>query len=520
LSDIISDHEMPEHYKSGHLWGHPKGLYVLFLTEVWERFSFYGMRALLVLYLTKHFLFSDEKAYLIYGAYGSLVYLMPVIGGIIADRYLGSRKAVTFGAILLVLGHFGMAFEGPQAFASGGDVVRSDLHLKIFFLSLALIITGVGFLKANISTTVGALYEKHDLRRDSGFTIFYMGINLGALAAPILCGWLGETYGWQYGFGLAGIGMLAGLIVFLKGQHLLEGHAEPPEPEVLREKVFVELSREVLIYIFGIAMVGISWLFIQRQDIVGIMTNSSLFFMMAIIVGYGIIKCDKEERGRIVVALVLILASVVFWMLFEQAGSSLTLLTDRALDRSALGRDIPTTWFQSVNPGLIVAMAPLFAMLWPALSKRGWEPSTPVKFALGLLQVGLGFVVLVWGMSFAEGDAKVALIWMLLLYLFHTTGELCLSPVGLSMITKLSPPKIIGMMMGTWFLGSAAASFIAGKIAGETAVELVDGEVANLAVAKAQYAEVYIQLSWVAFGAAIVLLVISPWLKKAMHGVH
>ncbi len=410
-----------------------------------------------------------------------------------------------------------MAFEGPQAFEEGGSVVRSEFHLQIFFLSLALIITGVGFLKANISTIVGALYKQHDMRRDSGFTIFYMGINLGALVAPLICGWLGETYGWQYGFGLAGIGMLAGLLVFLYGRRLLEGHAEPAEPELLKEKVAFGLSRETVIYLSGIAMVGAAYLFIQKQQLVGIMTNFSLFVMMAVAIGYSIAKCDKVERGRILTAQVLILASVLFWALFEQAGSSLTILTDRALDRDVSSWTVPTTWFQSVNPGFIVMLAPLFAMLWSGLSKRGLEPSTPVKFALGLVQVGLGFVVLVYGMSFAEGEARIALLWMVALYFFHTTGELCLSPVGLSMITKLSPARIVGMMMGTWFLGSAAASFLAGMVAGETAI---DGANVSLAAQKAQFAAVYMELAWVAFGAALLLLILSPLLKRGMHGVH
>ena len=223
--------------------GHPKGLYVLFFTELWERFSFYGMRALLVFYLTQHFLFSDRKAYLIYGAYTALNYVTPLIGGVLADRYLGSVKAVTFGAILLVLGHFGMAFEGPESLRQGDEVIRNPLYLNFFYLSLALIITGVGFLKANISTIVGALYEQDDPRRDSGFTIFYMGINLGAFSAALLCGWLGQTFGWGYGFGLAGFGMLFGLVVFLRGNKLLQDKAHPPASEKLREPLFCGMNR-------------------------------------------------------------------------------------------------------------------------------------------------------------------------------------------------------------------------------------------------------------------------------------
>jgi len=225
-------------------FGHPKGLYVCFMTEMWERFSYYGMRALLIFYLTQHFLFSDEKAYLIYGAYSALVYVTPVIGGVLADRYLGSRKAVTFGAILLVLGHLGMAIEGPVASISPSSISRDPFYLQIFYLSLAFIICGVGFLKANISTVVGALYSHDDPRRDSGFTLFYMGINIGAFSSSLLCGWLGQTYGWKYGFGLAGIGMLLGLAVFLRGQQHLQGKAEPPTTAQLTTRVFAGLTRE------------------------------------------------------------------------------------------------------------------------------------------------------------------------------------------------------------------------------------------------------------------------------------
>jgi POT family proton-dependent oligopeptide transporter len=519
VSDIVSDHEMPEHYSSGYVLGHPKGLYVLFLTEMWERFSYYGMRTLLIFYLTKHFLFADGKAALIYGAYTALVYLVPVIGGMLADRYLGSRKAVTYGAILLVLGHFGMAFEGPPALVDGETIVRSDFHLQIFFLSLALIISGVAFLKANISTIVGALYSQDDPRREGGFTIFYMGINIGAFVATLACGYLGERYGWRYGFGLAGIGMLIGLIIFLKGQHLLEGHAEPPDAKRLKEKVFVGLSREVLIYLSGVAMVLVCWQLVQHQALVGQLLGGFGILVVLGLMAYATMKCEPQERDRIFVAAVLIFSSVLFWALFEQAGSSLNLLTDRAVDRVVLGWEVPATWFQSLNAGFIFTMAPIFAFLWVWLSKRNLEPSTPVKFALGLLQVGLGFLVLVIGMK-AAGDGPIALVWLVLLYLLHTTGELCLSPVGLSMITKLSPARIVGMMMGIWFLASAGANFVAGLIAKMTSDVPQGGEVVDLVAAKSGYIEVYSQVGWYAIGAAVALLVISPLLRKGMHGVH
>ena len=295
--------------------GHPKGLFVCFATEMWERFSYYGMRALLILYLTKHWNFSDAQSYIIYGAYTSLVYIMPVFGGMLADRILGSRKAVTFGAILLVLGHTGMAFES---------------NVQIFYLSLALIISGVGFLKPNISTMVGALYAEGDPRRDPGFTIFYMGINIGAFTASLLCGYLGETYGWSYGFGAAGIGMLIGLVIFLWGQDYLEGHAEPTS-NLYQEKKF-NVTYENWAYISGILMVLFSWLLIQNQEVVGNLLGGFGAICVAFWLFYALFKCSAEERDRLLVVGILILFSLIFWALFEQAGSSLNILTDRGVD--------------------------------------------------------------------------------------------------------------------------------------------------------------------------------------------
>ncbi|TNE39466.1 MAG: MFS transporter [Alphaproteobacteria bacterium] len=489
------------------------------MAEMWERFSYYGMRALLILYLTKHFLFADGKAALIYGSYTALVYLLPVLGGALADRYLGSRKAVTYGAILLVLGHFGMAFEGPPAIVDGVEVVRSETHLQIFYLSLALIIGGVAFLKANMSTIVGALYAQGDPRREGGFSIYYMGINLGAFAAAIACGYLGETYGWRYGFGLAGIGMLFGLIFFLKGQHLLEGHAEPPDPEALKKPAFMGLSTEFLIYLSGIAIVVVSWQLVQHQEFVGSMLNGSGALVLAGILAYGIWKCDREERGRLYVATFLTISSILFWALFEQAGSSLNLLTDRAVDRELMGGVIPASVFQSLNSAFIFTLAPLFAVMWVWLNKRRLEPSTPLKFGIAMLLVGAGFYALVFGMQ-TSGAGKIAMIWIVALYFLHTCGELCLSPVGLSMITKLSPARIVGFMMGVWFLASAFANYVAGQIARMTSSETVGGEIVDMVAAKANYAAVYSQVGQYALIAGIVLIVLTPILKRFSHGIH
>lgn len=501
-------------------FGHPKGLFICFMTELWERFSFYGMRALLIFYLTEHFLFSDDKAFLIYGAYSALVYVMPVIGGMLADRYLGSRKAVTFGAILLVFGHFGMAFEGPAAIANGTTPHRDPLFLQIFYLSLAFIITGVGFLKANISTIVGALYPADDRRRDGGFTIFYMGINIGAFFASILCGWLGQTYGWAYGFGLAGFGMLLGLIVFLKGQCHLQGKAEPPQPALLSEKMLGGINREATIYFGALVGVLIIWQLVQYQELVGKALLGFGGVMLVVVVAYAFAKCNPVERHRMFVAAALILFSVLFWALFEQAGSSLNLFADRSVDRVVAGYEIPASVFQSLNAFFIFLLAPLFSVLWGWLAARGWEPTTPVKFALAILQVGLGFLVLVFGAESNAANGLTPLIWLVLIYLLHTTGELCISPVGLSMITKLSVLRVVGMMMGVWFLASAGANFIAGQIARLTGADTHAGEVIDQAAALDAILAVYTQVGWLAIGVAIFLLAISPWLRRGMHGVH
>lgn len=497
--------------------GHPKGLYVLFFTEMWERFSYYGMRALLILYLTKHFLFGDRDAGLIYGSYTSLVYAMPLLGGLIADRYLGYRKAITFGAILLVCGHFGMAFEGVGAVMEGDVVIRDEFYTQIFYLSLSFIIVGVGFLKPNISTIVGQLYEENDPRRDSGFTIFYMGINLGSFVATLACAYLGENYGWRYGFGLAGFGMLAGLFVFHHYRRYLEGFGEPPETANLSEKSFLGMNKEQFIYLLGIvAIVGI-WQLIQRTSELGLLLLVIGAVIVVWMIWFSVSKCDVVERDRMIVMLILIAVSVLFWALFEQAGSSLTLFTDRNID---MGTIFTAGMFQSLNPLFIIFLAPVFAWGWVRLSAKGFEPSTPAKFGLGILQVGLGFGVLVYGCSQAGDDGKVAVIWLALMYLLHTTGELCLSPVGLSMITKLSVQRIAALMMGVWFLSSSFASYAAGLIAGAMAIEESSGGEIDALNSLVIYSEVFGKLAIVAIILGIAVLVVSPMLHKRMHGVH
>ena len=493
--------------------GHPKGLFVCFATEMWERFSYYGMRALLILYLTKHWEFSDATSYLIYGAYTSLVYIMPVFGGMLADQILGSKKAVTYGAILLVFGHLGMTVESNE---------------QIFYLSLALIVSGVGFLKPNISTMVGALYEEGDPRRDSGFTIFYMGINIGAFTATLLCGYLGEEIGWAYGFGAAGIGMLLGLFIFLWGQKYLEGLAEPPSNKYMTK--VNGISFENWAYISGVVMVLVTWFLVQNSQLVGqLLGGFGVIFIGAWLL-YALLKCAPEERDRLIVVGILILFSLIFWALFEQAGSSLNILTDRGVDRVIFGWEVPASMFQSLNAGFIFTIAPLFALLWIALAKRNMEPSTPIKFSIGIVLVGLGFLALVYGMNSSEG-LQTGVFWIVLIYLLHTLGELCLSPVGLSSVTKLSPQRIVGFMMGMWFFASAAGNYVASLIAKGTAgdpvlkiAERIYFQVMNLPEdtftvnQKNGFMDVYTDVGLIAIGCGIFLAIITPLLRKLMHG--
>jgi POT family proton-dependent oligopeptide transporter len=502
----------------GEILGHPRGLFVLFFTEMWERFSYYGMKALLILYLTKHFLFGDQQASIIYGSYASLVYAMPVLGGLIADRYLGLRKAVTLGAILLVCGHFGMAFEGdPAERMADQSIVRDGFYTQIFYFSLALIIVGVGFLKPNISTIVGKLYAVDDPRRDSGFTIFYMGINLGSLVSTLACAYLGETYGWRYGFGLAGIGMLIGLVTFQRGREHLRGHGEPPNSELLQEPVFSFINRERLIYLAAFFGVLVAWQFMQYTGELGVALAIFGTLVVGWMIWYSLARCEPVDRDRMLVMLVLIVVSVLFWALFEQAGSSITLFTDRNIN---MGDVFTAGMFQSINPFFIVILAPLFAWLWVRLSKAGFEPSTPAKFGLGIVQIGLGFAILVYGVSLAGPDGKVSVIWLTLMYLFHTTGELCLSPVGLSMITKLSVQRVAAMMMGVWFLSSSFAAYAAGLIAATTAVDQSASEVIDPLQSLGIYTEVFSNLAIVAIVFGLIILLISPFLHRRMHGIH
>jgi proton-dependent oligopeptide transporter, POT family len=482
--------------KSDEVVGHPRGLFVLFYAEMWERFSYYGMRALLILYLTKFWLYGDGKSNLIYGAYTSLVYITPVLGGYLADRWLGQRKAVFFGGILLAFGHLFMAYEGLQG-ATDPLVKQADPAINVFWLALALIIVGSGFLKANISVIVGQLYRMTDVRRDAAYTIFYMGVNVGAALGTILVGYLGETIGWSYGFGLAGIGMVAGLIIFVIGKPALLGKGEPPKT--------LERPQELKLYGVGLAAVALIWFLVQYQGIIQNLLIVSGLGMLGYTL-YEASKLPKEPRERIYAILFLIALNPIFWGLFEQAGGSLSLYTDRFVDRSG----VPTSLFQSINPIYIVLLAPLFAGLWQWLGKRGLEPSAPAKFGLALIQVGLGFLVFVWGAKTVGPEVATPVLFVFMIYLLHTTGELCLSPVGLSAMTRLAPLHLGSFIMGAWFYMTAVGNFVAGKIGEATGGE--GGE-----MSKDLTLDIYNQIGWVTIGVAVVVLLVSPLVKRWMH---
>ncbi|MEO1244968.1 MAG: peptide MFS transporter [Pseudomonadota bacterium] len=587
------------------LFGHPKGLYVCFATELWERFSFYGMKYLLLLYLTKYHLFTDAMGLDVLGSYAGLVYALPLIGGMLADRYLGMRKSVLFGGILLSLGHILMAVEGHQAInypagttlledltlASGqvlaaGTVLteaitmRDTAALNVFYLALALIVAGVGYLKPNISTIVGQLYGKDDARRDSGFTIFYMGINIGSFTATLLCGWLGETYGWKYGFGAAGIGMIVGLFTFMYGQKHLLGLAEPPDVPNLKRSVLGPIDKEWLIYLLTIPVLGLIWWLVQHEHVVlasqnvlliiaivslilysmvhsrldddnkiaytiaGIAILAGIYAVLVnlhflpgsenlaenvmwgsivLIVGfvvYGFVTHYSAEFARTVVLMILILSTVVFWALFEQSAGSMTLYADRVVDRSLGDTTFTAAQFGSLNAGFIMLLAIPFATLWIWLSKHNLEPNTPVKFGLGIIQAGLGFGALVFGAQHPNEAGQVAMIWLVLAYLLHTTGELCLSPVGLSAVTKLSIQNVVGVSMGTWFLATALSETVATRIGKMAAIDTTGGETQDIAGALATYTQLFEFLMYLGLGVGLFMIVISPALKRWMHGIH
>ncbi len=557
------------------LFGQPKGLYVCFFTEMWERFSFYGMKALLLLYILKYHLFTDDAGYDLLGAYGGLVYAVPVIGGLLADRYLGMRKAVVLGGVLLVAGHLGMAFEGQQAQLVNGVVVRDESALQVFYLSLALIIMGVGFLKPNISTIVGRLYPPNDPRLDSGFTIFYAGINVGALFASIVCAFLGETYGWKYGFGAAGLGMVAGLILFLWGQKYLMGQAEPNDPAKLAKKIG-PFTVEWIIYLSSLVGVLIVWQLIQHTWTVHGAMHIIALILTTWFVWFLWKKCNSVERGQMIALVFLIFGVLIFFTLYEQTYGSWVTFTDRLMTKDlfgmagASGQIIPWAIFSlGLSPilmvaalsasdrgnlalaktmvgllvlGLIIAIAhdvvmvpqtagsltflgafflvvlsPIFAWLWPWLSKRGLNPSKPLKMAIGLVLAGLSFIPLIMAADVAATGVMASVWWLVLAYFILELAEMCLSPIGLAAVSQLSVPRVVGLMMGAFWLATAYSEVLAAGFGKLASLEMPEDGIIDMAAAAAKYSSMFETMLWIGVGSGILYFVLSPMIHKMMH---
>jgi len=435
----------------------PRGIYLLFGVEMWERFSFYGMKAFLVLFAadaTRGGLgWSEASASRLMGTYGFMAYALPVLGGYLADRVMGTHRALVLGALIISAGHFMLAIPA----------------VPTFFVGLALVAIGTGLFKTNASTMVGQLYEQGDKRRDAGFTIFYMGVNVGAFFGQIVCGYfaMNKRWGWHWGFGAAGVGMLFGLATYL----------------LLRRK-----------YLAGIGDVPNRVSAAKETPV-----NAPL---------------TREERDRLIVLLVVFAFTILFWMGFEQTASSMNFFADRRTDRVVAGFEVPAPWFQSVNPAVLVLAAPLFAALWTALARRGREPSTPTKMAIALVLVSVGFVFMVLAARRGAGGALVSPWWLVVAYAFHTFGELCLSPIGLSFVTKLAPAKMVALLMGLWFFATAIAEFLAGQLAALTD-KIARGEIFHLLGGQADFYLVLVVAPLVAGG---LLFALTPWLRRRMHG--
>ena len=484
---------------------HPRGLYTLFFTEMWERFSYYGMRALLVLFMvdsTRGGLgFSDETATAIYGLYTAAVYLVALPGGWIADRLLGAQKAVWFGGIVIAAGHFVLAVPTMQA----------------FFLGLVLVVLGTGLLKPNISAIVADLYPEGGARRDAGFTIFYMGINVGAALGPLVCSTLGEQLNWHYGFGAAGVGMVLGLIQFrLTAKHLGQAGLHPIahdkggtiSPETHR-KHWMAVWASVAI-IAAVVFAGLTGALSFNPVALAKSSANLILGIAAVYFGYLFFFAglDSDEKKRTFVILVLFFAAATFWSGFEQAGSTLNLFAERYTDRFIGGFEIPAGWYQSLNAVFIIAFAPVFAAFWVNLARRNLDPSIPLKFAIGLLILASGFAVMIFAAHVVTDGGKAGPMWLVTTYLLHTFGELCLSPVGLSSVTKLAPKRFVGQMMGIWFLAASLGNLIAGLMAGRFSADRVE-----------EMPDLYLQIVMTTAGMGILLLILVRPLRKMMVGV-
>ncbi len=496
-------------------FGHPRGLGLLFVVEMWERFSYYGMRALLVLYLVNALQWRTADAAALYGTYTSLVYLTPLIGGFLADKLLGTRGAMVLGAIIISAGHFALALPGMTPFYAG----------------LGLIIIGTGFFKPNVSTQVGQMYRPGDPRRDAGFTIFYMGVNTGAAIGPLVCGYLAqsERFGWHWGFAAAGVGMVLGLLTYLWGRERYMpgiGLRRVPPPQAAAgapggapagtptRTLALDAAGGALA---GAALGGLASSWGLQQVVMGGVVGAAL--------AVTVLGTHGDERRRVLAIFLTAFFVVFFWAAYEQAGSSMNLFADKFTDLTVLGWAFPSSWFQSVNAIFIVMFGPLFAALWVGLARRGREPSTPLKMVLGLALLGVGFLFLVVGGGRADGGVKVSPVWLVLAYAFHTFGELCLSPVGLSYVTKIAPVRFASLLMGAWYLANAAANKLAGALAAYTPTPGeapaapqggLGGWLQQVSQTNAGFFTIFVVMS---LSAAALMLVFVPLLKRLTASV-
>lgn len=490
------------------LEGHPNGLMTLFFSEMWERFCYYGMRTLLTLYLVKSLMKGDSEAALIYGAYTGLIYAAPILGGRMADKYLGYRYSVLFGAVLMAIGEF-MILGGTEHFLMVG---------------MGALIVGNGYFKANISTIVGKLYKENDPRRDSGFTIFYIGINIGALMATTIVAYIGETYGFKYGFGLAGLGMLLAFLIFWVNRDTYKDAPGLNITEEGKKKVFAGLNMAQVVGIGSLLVIPACYFLIQHNSWLDYILIGLFFYVSIslVIAGKNADHVEKTSvwRDRMIALVIFILINIIFWACFEQAGTSLTLFADRNVDRSILGWVMPASMTQFFNPFFIIVFGSIFSIMWVKLSEIGRNPSIPMKFALGIFQLALGFLITQIGMQFVNESFQVPLLTLFFLYMLHTTGELFLSPIGLSMVTKLSPKNIAGTAMGAWFLSYAIGNYVGGKIATLTGGHGVDGEALSLAEGLAKYSTVFTNIGLVLVGFALLIALLNKPIKKLMHGIE
>tara|TARA_B110000285_G_scaffold235541_1_gene317943 strand:- start:5594 stop:7078 length:1485 start_codon:yes stop_codon:yes gene_type:complete len=487
--------------------GHPEGLMILFFSEMWERFCYYGMRVLLTLFLVKSLMKGDAEASLIYGAYTGLVYAAPILGGKLADKFLGYKYAVILGGLMMSLGEF-LILGGTE---------------NMLYIGMGALIIGNGYFKANISTIVGKLYEDNDPRRDSGFTIFYIGINIGALLATTLVAYVGETYGFDKGFGLAGIGMLLGIFIFWSGR---KKYALAPGVEIQEEgkkKVFAGLTMVHLITIGSFFLIPLCYILILQNQVLDYILLGLFVYVSYSLVTAGA-KEDKDEnvgiwKDRMIALIIFMLINITFWACFEQAGTSLTLFADRNVDREIFGWFMPASMTQFFNPFFIITFGSIFSVMWVKLSAMGKNPSIPLKFAYGIIQLAAGFLITQVGLMFVNDAFQVPLLTLLFLYMLHTTGELFLSPIGLSMVTKLAPKKMAGTAMGAWFLSFAIANYVGGKIAALTGGHSGGGEMTAEAGLN-QYISIFSTIGFVLLGIAVVIILINKPLQKLMHGVE